>query len=144
MTSEFELLPYRGASPIHFNMCVADVEATLGPPDNVSENSLGERDEARGSIGIRYSSDDGYVAEIALMSDSSLFFKGKDLLADPPPLAFLLQCDPQPLEFLGFLVFLKLGITTTGFHDNDAAQKALTIFRQGRWNDYADHFVPYK
>jgi hypothetical protein len=33
----------------------------------------------------------------------------------------------EPLTAFGFVVFLRLGITMTGFHDNDISQRA----RQG-------------
>jgi hypothetical protein len=35
---------------------------------------------------------------------------------------------------LGFLVFTRLGVTTTGYHDDDESQRALTIFPRGTWD----------
>jgi hypothetical protein len=37
----------------------------------------------------------------------------------------------DPLESLGFLVFLRLGFTTTGYHDDDESQRTLVLFKEG-------------
>jgi len=133
---EFSIHPYEGASPITFEMTAAAVEALLGPPDVVRLNELGERDELRGKISVRYSSVDNKVVEIAFVPGVAVSLHGCSLFEAQDLVDFLLNLDPYPLEFVGFLIFLRLGITVTGFHDQDEAQKAITVFREGRWDEF--------
>lgn len=51
--------------------------------------------------------------------------------AQPDPNPVLLALDPEPLEFVGFWFFLALGVTTTGYHDDDPSQRAVTVFVRG-------------
>jgi hypothetical protein len=52
--------------------------------------------------------------------------------------------DPHPFEWVGFIIFLEIGIALTGYHDGDTAQRAMTIFPQGRWDAYRDQFSPFQ
>jgi hypothetical protein len=139
----FVLRPYIGADPLSFDMDSFAVAAVLGPPQAVKINRLGERAENRRGVGIRYSAADGKVAEIGLVPSESLVFEGHDLLHNPDPVGVLMTFDPVPLESVGFLVFLELGVTLTGFHDDDVSQQAATIFRRGRWDDVRSRMVPF-
>ncbi|WP_137173105.1 hypothetical protein [Massilia sp. HP4] len=38
---------------------------------------------------------------------------------------------------------IQLGITLTGFHDNDIDQKAITVFERGRWSDLISELKPF-
>ena len=139
----YTLLPYVGASPVLFGMDAAAIAALLGAPAVVHTNMLGERDESRGGVGIRYSVADSGVVEVAFVPGEVLFFEERNLLEHPDPVAVLSRSDPTPFEFLGFLVFFGLGVTVTGFHDDDPAQRAVTVFRRGRWDDYRPQMTPY-
>ncbi|PHS00954.1 MAG: hypothetical protein COA78_23225 [Blastopirellula sp.] len=143
MISEFTLVPYVGARPVTFEMTAADVEEILGPAEAVNMNDLGERDERRGPMNVRYSQDDGKVVEIGFDPTAGLLFHGSNLCNESSLVEFLLQFDPQPFEWVGFLIFLELGITATGFHDEDESQKAITVFRKGRWDEFRDEFNAY-
>lgn len=55
--------------------------------------------------------------------------------AHPDPNPLLLRADPAPLERLGFLVFNRLCVTTTGYHDDDESQRALTVYPPGKWDE---------
>ena len=46
----------------------------------------------------------------------------------------LFLLDSSAATYLGFLVFLELGISLTGFHDDDEDQKAFTAFERGSWD----------
>jgi hypothetical protein len=50
----------------------------------------------------------------------------------------------QPYEDVGYIIFYKLGIAVTGFHDNDESQKAITIFEEGYWDDSKETAIMYK
>jgi len=143
MIPEFTLVPYIGAKPVTFEMTAADVEQILGPAETVGVNDLGERDERRGPMNIRYSLDDGKVVEIVFDPMASLLYQGNNLLNETALVDFLLRFDDQPFEFVGFLIFLDLGITATGFHDDDEAQKSIMVFRRGRLDGFRDDFSVY-
>jgi len=67
-----------------------------------------------------------------------LKFRGTDVWTSDEqkdPLWQLLRQDPQPVEFRGFLVFKALGVTVTGYHDDDESQRAITCFVRGRWDE---------
>jgi hypothetical protein len=130
--------------PVTFDLIPADVEKRLGPPERVITNDEGQREERRGAIDIRYSTDDGKVVEIACVRGARLAYEDHDDLFERPHLIeFLMRFDPTPQEAMGFLVFLNLGITVTGFHDEDESQKAIVAFRRGRMDEFRSMFHPY-
>ena len=61
-------------------------------------------------------------------------------LVYPGGLSQLLKEDSCPYEYVGFVVLLDVGITLTGFHDGDVSQRAVTAFRQGRWDHLKNKF----
>ncbi len=52
---------------------------------------------------------------------------------DPNPALLLRESGSAPA--LGFLVFTRLGVTTTGYHDDDEDQRAITVFPLGKWDE---------
>jgi hypothetical protein len=139
--SSFLLDPYIGALPVTFNMSPEDVSHILGAPDSVRLNKASERDERRGPVAIRYSSNDHKVVEISFLPTAHVFLQGEDLFRNDNAIGFVSQYD-RPLEFVGFVVFLDLGITLAGFHDKDDSQKAISAFRKGRWDKFRDRLSP--
>jgi hypothetical protein len=51
------------------------------------------------------------------------------------PNILLLKLDPEPLEYVGFWFFVRLGVATAGFHDDDAAESAVAVFPRGTKDD---------
>ena len=148
--TEFVLQPYVGAIPVTFEMSPADVQQLLGSPARIETNGLGEREEEwhdekdwRDSVTVRYSKIDGKVEEIAFLPAAKLIYQGHDLFRDEGVIDFLSQYD-IPYEIVGFVVFLELGITVTGFHDNDESQKAIVVCRKGRFDAFRDELTPLK
>jgi hypothetical protein len=132
---DFNLVPYVGADPITFEMSPPAVENIIGPPISVGTNDYGEREEWRDSLIVRYSNRDSRVVEITFRPNARLLYKGVDLFQKEAVISFLSQYD-RPFEIVGFVVFLDLGILMTGFHDNDESQKAITVFRKGRMDQF--------
>jgi hypothetical protein len=66
--------------------------------------------------------------------------KGIDVFKDTDAFAKLIKEGRKPFEYMGFVILLDLGVTLTGFHDNDESQKALTAFARGRWDHLRDKF----
>jgi hypothetical protein len=134
---EFDVYPYVGALPVRFGTARADVPALIGLPAKPGRKNEDWFD----SIRVGYS-ETGGVADFGFgPRDGSLSFLGRllwnaDRIEDPMPL--LLSHDSAPLEFYGYLIFEKIGVTCTGFHDDDHSQRAITVFRRGHW----DHILP--
>ncbi len=140
MEIEFTLMPYVGASPIFFGMSIDDVAHVLGKPDRVHTNYLGERDENRGLIGVRYSATDEKVVELGFVPGTKLLFDSSNLFECENLMNILMSHDSHPYELLGFIIFMDLGIAVGGYHDNDDSQKAITVFCKGRWDRYREEF----
>ncbi len=65
-----------------------------------------------------------------------LRFDGLELLgpnAVPNPLVPLFRADPAPFEDVGFVVFNRIGVAASGYHDQQEDQRAFTILRVGGW-----------
>lgn len=131
---QFLAQPYRGALPIRFGMAPEEVATELGVPRQVIRNWLGELDQSWGSVSVRYSKEGALAVEIAFLPSTTLLFADVDLFRCDDPIRILMQHDPAPYESFGFLVFLELGMTITGYHDRDDAQRAITMFQRGRWD----------
>jgi hypothetical protein len=135
--SEFTIVPYVGAMPITFGMDRARVASLLGNPSLVKESYLGETTEYRegNRVSVKFSKSDERVVEMGFCPGVILSYDGEtSLLDDPDVISTLILRDPNPHETNGIIVFLGLGSTVTGFHDQDSPQKAITIFERGRWD----------
>lgn len=132
----FDISPYVGPLPLRFDMRRHDVPACFGVPAKPFR-----ADDWFGSVRVGYT-EAQEVADVGFgPRDVTLSFSGKRLWDDEridDPMPLLLQHDPEPMAFYGFIVFLKIGVTCTGFHDDDSSQRAITVFRRGLW----DRFIP--
>jgi hypothetical protein len=138
----YAIQPYVEVGGVRFGMTPSEVEAAIGAATRITTNSLGERDEVRRGLSVRYDKRLGRVAEIAIHKSEQAIYRGIDLFRASDPLRILAQDDPNPLESLGFVVFFGLGLALTGFHDNDESQKAVTAFSAGRWDAVRPSMTP--
>ena len=136
-----EIVPYECVGRVKFGMTIEEVATVVGEPERVSTNRRKERDERRGKMGIRFSAEDSKVVEVSLRH-LEVTLMGIDVFNDPNAFDRLIAVDGKPFESLGFVVLMKLGITLTGFHDQDESQKAVTAFARGRWDDVKEEFRP--
>jgi hypothetical protein len=119
-------------------MSPEDVVNILGSADSVSKNHLGQRVEFRSFMNIGFSSGCyqklNHIGFGRQMED--VHFNGIYFFKNPPinVIYKLMVHDNNPLIYLGFVVFLKLGISMTGFHDDDISQKSVSIFEYGAWD----------
>jgi hypothetical protein len=131
---EFDIYPYLGPLPLRFGTPRRDVPTCLGIPGRPSRNG-----DWFGSVRVGYY-DTEEVVEVGFgPRDVTLSFLGKRLWDDErteDPMPLLLRHDSAPIEFYGFVVFLKIGVTCTGFHDDDHSQRAITVFRRGLWDKH--------
>lgn len=142
----FEIKPYEGVGNFRFGMTATEVTSIFGEPRRKGANRKGEPDWAYGDYSIRFSKAEGALVEIGFLKSAAVLFEGSDVFRDSDCFARIVARDRDVFEFYGFLVFLGLGITLTGFHDNDEAQRALTVFQRGRWDQFKNDpaFRPWR
>ena len=140
--SSLTIHPYTSVGPIKFGMAPDQVVSAAGLPDQVDKNHVGARVDFYGPINVGYSNialptvnhvGGGKQATSATIRDVSLFLSPPENVLD-----LLRGLDSSPYLYLGFVVFLELGITLTGFHDADEDQLAFSAFPRGAW----DHRIP--
>jgi hypothetical protein len=139
---DFDLSPFVGALPIAFGMTRNDVHAILDLPD-VSfpvwdkSGTCDGRHTLRMNVGYDNS---GIVNHVGFGPGGvNLRILGSELWTaanQPDPKSTLLKLDPDPLERVGFLLFTRLGITTTGYHDDDESQRAIRVYPRGTHDDF--------
>lgn len=130
----FQITPYKSVGPIRFGMSVAELIEAVGDPVKITKNRLGELDYRYPGFRVALSSKDRTVAEIGLVPEADAIIDGVTIFSSPDSFARLVKKDGNPYEYVGFVVLLNLGLTMTGFHDNDDSQKAVTVFAKGRWD----------
>jgi hypothetical protein len=145
--SNFELSPYKGAGLIEFGMDATQVELLLGTPDKTSVSHLKQRVDFRAFMNIGYSAEEPQVVVHLGFGRQmeGVAYKGTPIFGDVKNLSFqmLLQDDGNPCTYLGFIVLLNLGITLTGFHDDDVSQQSVAMFQQGAWDARKSKLKPY-
>jgi hypothetical protein len=139
----FEIQPYVGACPILLGMTESEVISIAGEPMVKSVNKSGEKDHSYEAWSLRYSSVDERVVEIGFGPPAKAKFSGMDVFEGSDFFEKVIAVDGSPFEYYGFIVLQKLGITLTGFHDDQESQKAITVFAKGRWDDVASEFNKY-
>lgn len=134
----FEIRPYSGAGKISFGMTPGEVAALYGAADSVSFNHLKQRVEFRSFMNIGYST--GHTEGVSHIGFGrqmeGVHFKDVNLFLDDEGVALkrMITEDGHPFIYLGFIVLINLGMTLTGFHDNDPDQKAIALFPRGAWD----------
>ena len=135
-----EIIPYKSVGPIAFGMTVAEIHAAIGQPFLTDTSYIGD-------TVLRYKNLNAVVSaaglvEVGLLPEMPTFLMGISIFSSPSAFFDLCRRDGAPQECLGFVVLLNLGITMTGFHDGDEAQKAVTVFALGRWDSMAPDMQP--
>lgn len=130
----FEITPYKSVGPIRFGMSAEELVEAVGDPVKITKNRLGELDYKYAGFRVAFSSKDGTVVEVGFVPETEVVVDGVNVFSSPDSFAKLIKKDGEPYEYVGFVILLKLGLTMTGFHDNDESQKAVTVFVKGRWD----------
>src|SRR5262245_37066006 len=118
-----------------------EVHGILGPPESsfpnwdksgVSEHYL----QARYNVGY---DNEGTVNHLGFSpGGAEISINGRSIWThqeQPDPNPILLTLDPAPLEFVGIWFFLRIGVTSTGYHDDDESQRAVAVFPRGSVDD---------
>jgi len=130
----FDIKPYRGALPITFGMSRDKVRLLIGQPDSsfpIWDSSGVTENYKRDKFNVGYTNA-GIVNHLGFSpGGAELAIIGQPIWAKgeyPDPNPTLLALDPSPFEVVGFWLFLTIGITTTGYHDDESSQQAVTVF----------------
>jgi hypothetical protein len=139
----FNIKPLLSVGPVRFGLEPSEVEGLLGPAVSATKNRDGEREERRDGITVRYGAESGKVAEVAFGPEVVVTIDGLSILEADDPVRELAARSRDVVECLGFIVFLDLGLTLTGYHDDAPEQRALTAFAPGHWDSMRSHFVRF-
>src|SRR5258708_4872101 len=134
-----QIVPYQSVGPIRFGASSDEVTKVLGAPDRIDKNHRGEPDYQYAGFSVRLSAKDLTVVEVGLTPEVDVRLGDVGIFTSPSAFEELIAQDGAPFEYVGFIILLNLGITLTGFHDNDPVQKAVTAFAKGRWDDLRSH-----
>lgn len=69
-------------------------------------------------------------------------FQGFNLFAAPAAVEMLTVADGTPMEGIGLIVFLNLGIALADFDSEQESDRAVQVFERGRW-DSIKSLKPY-
>jgi hypothetical protein len=134
----FDIQPYLGAIPITFGMHRDEVHRVLGVPErsrpNWNKSGFSEFYlKKRYNVGYdntwkvnHIGFGPGFV-ELLIASEPIW-----TLESQPDPNPIFLALDPEPFEHVGFWLYQRIGVTTTGYHDDDPSQYAISVFPRDR------------
>lgn len=137
----FDIRPYEGVGPLVLGMSPDEVHGVLGAPVR-SATSEGARNETYPHLSIAYSAGKEQLIELGFGSRLDVSFQGESLFTAANSVELLSAADGAPLEGLGFLVFLNLGIALADFDSDQENDRAVQVFQRGRW-DSIKSLKPY-
>ena len=142
-----ELLTYSGSGGAKFGMTPGEIETILGAPDSVGSNYFKQRIEYRSFMNVGYSTHDNLAVHFGF-GPQMIGTKFNDIFLfkeDPKNvLKKIVTQDGSPFLCYQLVVLLNLGLTLSGFHDNDESQKGVTLFERGTYDDDKDRMKPFK
>lgn len=145
---KFEIFPGIGAGSITFGMTSDEVEALIGLPETKILNEQNELVEFRSFMNVAYASPpENKLSHIGFGRQmEGVKYEGISVFLESPDdvIKKMMEIDPEPYLFVGFVIFLKLGISLTGFHDEDIEQKSLAIFNHNDYEKYVHAMEPFK
>jgi hypothetical protein len=137
----YEVIPHVAVGPFRFGMTVDEATSSLSP-------STSRTRTISGALRLRYPkldlvfTDPGGLVEVSFTREVHLIVAGIDVFHELAPVRRLAQIDPSPLESVGILYFPKLGVTLSGFHNEDP--RTVTVMAAGRLDDLLPKFKPYE
>jgi len=94
-----------------------------------------------------YSAAEETLVEISFYGNQSVAFEAMDVFQTPGTevIRRFSEADGKPLETVGILVFLNLGIAMTGsLQEDEPGQKSISVFAKGRWDSEIEDLKPFK
>jgi hypothetical protein len=145
MTMNFDIRPYEGAGPVTFAMNREEIHAVLGLPNVGRVKPDGTLVEWWDDFAIRYERDTRRMCEMEFTDRFAVHLDGIDLFHDPEALSKLVMADGAPMQGMGAIIFLNLGISTRPpLASPEDAGRTVCIFLRGTWDDVLHRLVPYE
>ena len=145
--------PYHGAGSLRFGSSQKEAERRLGPPASVKANFLGGLTERRGETDPILTFAEGQLSEIEFLpSIPGVRIGGIDIFGEDPfiVLSRLYTLAGSAYAGVGSVLFLPLGVNTTGFIDlktlrwrSDPDERSLTVFRKGQFDFLLEDMSPW-
>jgi hypothetical protein len=137
----FQIEPYEGPLPIRFMASEREVVELLGEPNSRSTNFRGDRIFDYEFLNVGFDEDRG-VTHIGFLPGSEVTFGNLDVF-ESGAFEELMKRDSDPVEVVGLILLLNLGIAFSGFHDNDSSQKAVAVFVRGAYDRLKGRMKPF-
>jgi hypothetical protein len=135
---------YKGINGFAFGSSEADAIAAFGEPVRRSTNRRQEKELHFSDFVLRFDATSGEFREVTLLPNCVGAINGNVIAWDDRFLCWLALEDHDLMEVLGFVLSLKLGISISGFHDEDESQKAIHAFRYGDWDMFRSRMQSFK
>jgi hypothetical protein len=157
MITSFEIVPYRGASPLSFRASKHEVEEILGRPDSFHLTEYPPRMALSPVFEARYSDANMNLAYdldhkltyicFTQFPDSSrrtVLFEGINLFDDDDAFERLLAKDSESFEWVGFVFLMSTGMRLEGYHKVSDDGRIVSLFERGRYDQKLPKFRPCK
>jgi hypothetical protein len=150
---DLKIEPYVGVGPLRFGMTPVQVHQAAGDPSYVNHAASGTKNKTReeypfgGALLYEGPPDDRRLVEMTFYSDcEDLAYGDIHVFRARPRAVFqaLLAADPGAGEYVGVVIFLALGVSTTGFPGADKGELSLTAFERGRMDEFLPLLRPAK
>lgn len=152
--SRFDIIPFKGVLPLEFRMNTEQVHNVLGITPTPSNSIINRHskclkeyylEDSKMALDIvcAYEKDTTLLNSVSFgYTTNNLYFQDINIFELSPEIVLnnLIDFDPKAyIDEYGFIVFFEIGISLTGFHDNDESQKAITIYEDmDYWNNSID------
>ncbi len=135
----FEIIPGEGLGPLRFGMGPIEIERILGNKEDQSEYDDVVELYFSNYMNLSFRNDKLFQIG-ATRRSSGIAYKGMDIFsADPMAVLRALEMDAGgAFESYGFIVFPKMGLSLTGFHDDDLDNKAMALSVLEEWQSSSD------
>jgi hypothetical protein len=138
-----EIITYQQVNGVAFGSGEATIIAAFGEPQARRVNHEGETELHYPTHIARFEAGSGLFREFTLLPECEARVDGIEVAWEPSFLTVVEATDPQLVEALGFILSLKLGMAFSGFHDDDASQRAIHAFREGDWDIFRERMKPF-
>ena len=140
---DLECVGYSHVGPLKFGDPLERCVREFGDPDCENRQNGNELNLHYSDKICRFSGKDNLFVEATLIPGAIGSINGVNISWNPDFLKSVLILDSSPLEYLGFVVLDDIGLSMTGFHDDDSSQLAITLYSSGRWSTFLSKGRPF-
>jgi hypothetical protein len=152
---EFDIVPFIGVGPLHFGMTPDETHTIMGTPSDTRilrypDSAKKERRETYPSgmhLVFTAPATSARLVEFVFWDQCRhLRYDEMELFRVTPRLDVVRRLaakDPDVKVTFSILVFLKLGIALTGFHDGEESDLSVSVFESGRWDEHMSSMKPF-